>query len=136
MKGQAKRLQQFHQTNDNLSLGVINVNHIYNEFSSGRRDLTALRNYIKYVFDNGGRLKHVLLFGDCSYDYKYTGSNPNHIPVYESRDSFSPIYSYSSDDYLGFLEDHEGLWIENTQNDHDMEIGVGRIPIKPLQKRT
>tara|TARA_Y100001972_G_C7666923_1_gene337493 strand:- start:1171 stop:4533 length:3363 start_codon:yes stop_codon:yes gene_type:complete len=131
-ESQAKRLQQFHQTNDNLSLGVINVNHIYNEFSSGRRDLTALRNYIKYVFDNGGRLKHVLLFGDCSYDYKYTGSNPNHIPVYESRDSFSPIYSYSSDDYLGFLEDHEGLWIENTQNDHDMEIGVGRIPIKTV----
>ncbi|MEQ8882620.1 MAG: C25 family cysteine peptidase, partial [Cyclobacteriaceae bacterium] len=41
-ESQAKRLQQFHQNNDNLMLGVINVNHIYNEFSSGRRDLTAL----------------------------------------------------------------------------------------------
>ncbi len=127
---QAKKLQQFHQTNDNLSIGVINVNHIFNEFSSGRQDLTAIRNYIKYVYESGGRLKHVLLFGDCSYDYKYSGSDPDHIPVYESRDSFSPIYSYSSDDYLGFLEDHEGLWIENTSNDHDMEIGVGRLPVK------
>ncbi|MBV6639794.1 MAG: type IX secretion system sortase PorU [Cyclobacteriaceae bacterium] len=129
-ESQAKKLQQFHQTHDNLTIGVINVNHIYNEFSSGRRDLTAIRNYIRYVYENGGRLKNVLLFGDCSYDYKYSGSDPNHIPVYESRDSFSPIYSYSSDDYLGFLEDHEGMWIENTQNDHDMEIGVGRIPAK------
>ncbi len=131
-ESQAKRLQQFHQSNDNLTIGIINVNHIYNEFSSGKRDLTAIRNYIKYIYENGNRLKHVLLFGDCSYDYKYGGSDPNHIPVYESRDSFSPIYSYSSDDYLGFLEDHEGLWVENSQNDHDMEIGVGRIPVKTV----
>ena len=132
-QSQAKSLQQFHQSHDNLTLGVINVNHIYNEFSSGRKDLTAIRNYIKYVYENsGGRLKHVLLFGDCSYDYKYSGSNPNHIPVYESRDSFSPIYSYSSDDYLGFLEDHEGLWIESSQNDHDMEVGIGRIPVNTV----
>ncbi|XOV93231.1 MAG: type IX secretion system sortase PorU [Bacteroidota bacterium] len=135
LEEQAKRLQQFHAAHDNLSIGVINVNHIYNEFSSGRKDLTALRNYIKYVYQNGSnRLKNVLLMGDCSYDYKYAGSNQNHIPVYESYDSFSPIYSYSSDDYLGFLEDDEGIWIENSQNDYDMEVGVGRIPAKSAEE--
>ncbi len=134
LESQAKRLQAFHEIHDQLKINVVNVGDIYNEFSSGKKDLSAIRNYIKYVFDNGGSLKYVLLMGDCSYDYKFTGSDPNHIPIYESRESFDPVYSYSSDDYLGFLDDDEGLWFENEQNDHDMEIGIGRIPAKSQEE--
>ncbi len=133
-RNQANRLKQFHQSHGQLQIKVVEVNDVYNEFSSGRKDLTAIRNYIRYVYETGNRLKYVLLMGDCSYDYKFSSNKPDHIPVYESRDSFSPIYSYSSDDYLGFLESHEGQWIENSQNDHDMEIGVGRIPVKTVEE--
>ena len=127
---QANRLKDFHQLNDKLSVKVVLVDKIYEEFSSGRKDLTAIRDYVKYSYEQGNRLKYVLLFGDCSYDYKYSGSKFNFIPIYESREVYSPIYSYSSDDYIGFLEEDEGEWIENTQNDHTMEVGVGRIPAR------
>ena len=40
------------------------------------------------------------------------------------------IYSYSSDDFYGFLDDDEGIWEESVDGDHDLEIGIGRIPSK------
>ena len=69
------------------------------------------------------------LFGDCSYDYKYrVPNNTNFIPIYQSYNSYNNIYSFSSDDYFGFLESDEGIWIENLNGDHDLEVSIGRIP--------
>ncbi|MDX1905096.1 MAG: type IX secretion system sortase PorU, partial [Thermonemataceae bacterium] len=60
------------------------------------------------------------------------------VPVYESRESLHPIYSYSSDDYFGFMEENEGEWRETFNNvptyDHTLEIGVGRLPVRTLQE--
>ena len=75
------------------------------------------------------KLKYVILFGDCSYDYKYrVPNNTNFIPIYQSYNSSNNIYSFSSDDYFGFLESDEGIWIENLNGDHDLEVSIGRIP--------
>ncbi len=128
---EANRLAQFHQENDNLSIKVVTPRQIYNEFASGRQDVTAIRDYTKYVYDQGGQLRYLLLFGDCSYDYKNrVQANTNFVPTYESRESFHPVYSYSSDDYFAFFEQDEGLWEESFSGDHTMEIGVGRLPVK------
>jgi len=134
---EANRLAQFHSSNDGLSVKVVTPEQIYNEFSSGRQDITAIRDYAKYVYENGGLLKYLLLFGDCSYDYKdRITSNTNFVPTYESRESFHPIFSYSSDDYYAFLEEEEGLWEERRSGDHTMEIGVGRLPVKTVDEAT
>lgn len=130
-KEEALQLAQFHQTHDGLNVQVATTLEIYNEFSSGRQDVTAIRDYAKYVYDNGGLLKYLLLFGDCSYDFKdRINSNTNYVPTYESRESFHPIFSYSSDDYFGFFEDDEGEWVESVVGDHTLDIGVGRLPAK------
>lgn len=128
---QANQLAQFHRDHDGLFVKVATTREVYNEFSSGRQDVSAIRDYARYIYNNGGQLKYLTLFGDGSYDYKYrvTG-NTNFVPTYESRDSFHPIYSHSSDDYFGFLEEDEGEWIESFSGDHTMEIGVGRLPVK------
>ncbi len=127
----AKQLAQFHQEHDGLQVGVVTTIEVYNEFSSGRQDVSAIRDYARYVYQNGGSLKYLTLFGDCSYDYKdRINRNTNYVPTYESRQSFHPIYSYSSDDYYAFFGEDEGLWIENNAGDHTMEIGVGRLPAK------
>lgn len=132
---QANRLAQFHRDHDGLNVKVATLSQVYNEFSSGRQDVTAIRDYAKYMYDNGGTLKYLLLFGDCSFDYKNRVSpNTNFVPTYESRDSFHPIFSYSSDDYFAFFGDQEGEWIENTGGDHTMEIGVGRLPVKSKEE--
>lgn len=132
---EANRLAQFHIQHDGLAVKVVTLTQIYNEFSSGRQDVTAIRDYAKHVYETGGTLKYLTLFGDCSYDYKdRMNSNTNFVPTYESRESFHPIFSYSSDDYFAFFDDEEGEWIESLSGDHTMEIGVGRLPVKSLSE--
>lgn len=136
-KQAADQLAEFHQTHDNLTVKVVTTSEVYNEFSSGRQDVSAIRDYAKYVYEKGGKLKYLLLLGDCSYDYKdRVAGNTNYVPTYESRESFHPIYSYSSDDYFGFFEDTEGTWLESIAGDHTLEIGIGRLPAKSLQEAT
>ncbi|MEP1034585.1 type IX secretion system sortase PorU [Ekhidna sp.] len=130
-RSEAEQLAQFHRDHDGLDVQVVTTREVYNEFSSGRQDVSAIRDYVKHEYENGGKLKYLLLFGDCSYDYKdRIPNNSNYVPTYESRQSFHPIFSHSSDDYFGFLEDDEGEWIESIAGDHTLEIGVGRLPAK------
>ncbi len=113
-----------------MSVTITNINDIYNQFSSGNQDISSIRNFIKYIYNiSSKKLKYVILFGDCSYDYKYrVPNNTNFIPIYQSYNSSNNIYSFSSDDYFGFLESDEGIWIENLNGDHDLEVSIGRIP--------
>lgn len=127
----AKRLADFRLVNDGLLVEVVTVDQIFNEFSSGTPDVTALRDFIKFQYDKYNQLKYVLLFGDCSFDYKDRSIEmTNFVPVYESRNSLNPLQSFSSDDYFGFMSDDEGEWIETAVGDHTMELGIGRIPIQ------
>lgn len=127
----AQRLADFRTAHDGLLIEVVTVNQIYNEFSSGAQDVSAIRDFIRFQYEKYGQLKYVLLFGDCSFDYKDRSiKSTNFVPVYESRNSLHRLWSYSSDDYFGFMSSDEGAWIETQTGDHTMEIGVGRIPIQ------
>ena len=136
-KMEAERLAQFHRDHDGLSVNVVTTTEVYNEFSSGRQDISAIRDYARHVYQTGATLKYLLLFGDCSYDYKERiPNNSNFVPTYESRESFDPILSHSSDDYFGFMEESEGEWPESSAGDHTIEIGVGRLPVKTIEEAT
>jgi hypothetical protein len=131
-EAEAKRLAQFRQTNDGLVIEVVNTERIYAEFSSGRQDLTALRDFIRSLYlKNPTKFKYVLLFGDASFDYKNRiVNNTNFVPIYESKESLQPIFSHSSDDYLGLLEPNEGEWQEDNSASQSLEVGIGRLPVK------
>ncbi len=129
---QANELKN-HKQSQGISAKVVLTSQVYNEFSAGRRDITAIRDFTKYLYENAG-LEHLLLFGKGTYDYKnYDGQNNSFVPIYESRNSLSPLYSYGSDDYLGFMDSDEGEWKENASGDHTMDIGVGRLPVKSVE---
>ncbi len=141
LRKQANRLADFRKEKDKLSVLVVSPQEIYNEFSSGKQDITAIRDFMKFLYDrNPLKLKYLLLFGDASYDYKKRINVVNNetqnifIPTYESRESVNPIYSFSSDDYFGFLSNNEGEWEETISNNHSLEIGIGRLPVKSLQE--
>ena len=127
----AQRIKMLREE-EGLKVSISNVNDIYNQFSSGNQDVSSIRNYIKYIYNTSSKkLKYVLLFGDCSYDYKdRIPNNTNYIPIYQSYNSSNNIFSYSSDDYFGFLDEEEGKWFENLSGDHKLDVGVGRIPSK------
>ena len=134
----AQRLADHRRTKTGLRAEVVPLPQVYEEFSSGRQDITAIRDFMKMLYDRSNRqgedqLK-LLLFGDASFDYKdRLASNTNLVPIYESRQSLDPIESYSSDDYYGFLDEAEGEWPETdfsfSQN-HLLDIGIGRLPAK------
>lgn len=130
----ANELAQFHKVFDNLDSYVVTVKKIYNEFSSGAQDICAIRDFIKMVYDRskpGDSLRFVTLFGDCSVDYKNRiSNNTNFVPVYQSRESLHPIFSFSSDDFYGFFDDNEGNWEENYNVNDKIEIGIGRLPVR------
>ncbi len=131
-KTEAERLANFRIENDQIESRVIEVRQIYNEFSSGRQDITAIRDFIRSIYlKDPTQLKYILLFADGSFDYKNRiPNNNNFIPIYESYESLHPIYSHSSDDFFGFMDEDEGEWAESfSSNDHSLELGVGRFPI-------
>ncbi len=116
------------RTAEGLAVKVVTPEQIYNEFSSGMPDITAIRDYAKYLFDNAN-LKYLLILGKGTYDPKdILASQLNKVPIYESRNSLQPLATYGSDDYLGFLEDNDGEWAESAAGNHTLDIGVGRIP--------
>lgn len=128
--GEARRLAAFRRAHDGLDVKVVLIEQIYNEFSSGMQDVSALRDYMRYLYRlNPEKLKYLLLFGDCSYDYKRRIVDQNFVPVYQSRESLDQITSFSSDDYFGFLDDDEGYWEESEAGDHLLDIGIGRLPV-------
>ncbi len=137
---QAERLAEFRRKNDGLSVAVVDIEQVYNEFSSGSPDPTAIRDFGRFLWQkNPAKLKYLLLFADASFDYKniiqYASIDTKlQIPTYESRESLNPVNSYASDDYFGFFEDNEGDWLENNAGNHSMEIGVGRLPVKSLEE--
>ena len=137
LRKQANRLAEFRRLNDKLLVQVVSTQQIYNEFSSGKQDITAIRDFTKFLYDrNPLKMKYLLLFGDACYDYKKRVNVVDdetvntYIPTYESRESLHPINSYNSDDYFGFLEKNEGEWTENSGGNHTLEIGIGRLPVK------
>jgi hypothetical protein len=136
-KTEALRLAEHRQSHSGMTALVVTKDEVYNEFSSGRQDPTAIRDFAKYLYDkNPSTLKSLLIFGRGSYDYKdhIAQNNTNFVPAYESRNSLAPLETYSSDDYYGFMEDNEGNWGESPAQNHTMDIGVGRLPVKSAQE--
>lgn len=132
---EANRLADFHINYSKLDVLVVPTPLIYNEFSSGKQDLTAIRDFTRMLYErsgNGKDLRYLLLFGDASYDYKdHVSNNTNFIPVWMSQQSLDPIQSYVTDDYFGFLDANEG-----GDGPNIVDIGIGRLPVSTIEDAT
>jgi hypothetical protein len=130
LSGQAEKLANFHRSYSNLNVKVIPLETIYQEFSSGKQDIAAIRNCIKYIYENastpGKRVKYVNLFGDASYDYKNRiPNNTNIVPIYHALNSNSTgESSFASDDFFGLMDSNEG---NVTSSFGGIDIAVGRM---------
>ncbi len=132
---QAQRLANYHEQKNHMVVYVTTPQKIYNEFSSGAQDITAIRDFVKRIYDisdPGKKLKYLLLFGDASYDYKdRLTDNTNYVPCWESLNSLNTINSIASDDYYGYLENGAG-----TGANDKVDIGIGRFPVDNITEAT
>lgn len=145
---EARRLADFHLQAEGITYHLVTVNQIYNEFSSGVQDPTAIRNFIRMFWqrktDGVSEMpKYLTLFGSTSYDPKtylnrsYKDSsgtrvniNTNFIPAWQTRDSYSSGGStFSTDDYFGIMNLNKGgdngVYLFGT-----VQIGIGRILVR------
>ncbi len=128
---QAIELAQFHKEKSNLSTQVVTLQMVYNEFSNGHADIAAIRNFMRYLYENASsedsRIKYLMLFGDASYDPKNRiSSSSEHIPSFQSNNSISPTASFVSDDYFAMLDDANGIYSSSSQ----VDIAIGRFPAR------
>ena len=133
---QAEELAQFHRNQENLKVEVVELNQVFNEFSSGTNDVTAIRDFVKMFYDRAeGDItkmpKYLLLFGDGTYKNKELGEFL--MPSYQSNATYESLQTYVSDDYFGMMDDNEGANINNTAAEI-MDVAVGRIPADDLIK--
>jgi len=131
----AERLADFHREYNKMNVQVVPVYKIYNEFSSGKQDIGAIRNFIRYVYENASvnsrKLSYVCFMGNATVDYKNKLMNPslfkaykkNEVPSFMSYESFSNTRSYVSDDFFVMMDPEEG----HMQSKDDLDIVIGRI---------
>ena len=118
----------------NLNVKAVNINHVYNEFSGGKVDPSAIRDLAKMVYDRTDNFKYLLLVGDGSFDYKQlTPDIPDHnfIPAYETKESLDPIDGFPTDDFYALLDINEGTNLKG-----QLDIAVGRFPVKTAEEFT
>ncbi len=132
-KDQAQRLKQFHAEMDpDLSVYITTPENIYNEFSCGAKDVTAIRDFARHLYNNsspGRKIRYMLLLGDASYDYKNRNGISDFVPAYETVSSLSLVRCFVSDTYYGFMDDDEGAWDGSVS-----DIGIGRFPVTTAEQ--
>lgn len=147
LKFQAERLANFHRQNSGLSVRVVELPLIYQEFSSGKQDIAAIRNFIKYVYENASsvakRIKYVNLFGDASYDYKNrVPNNSNIVPIFHgfnpgagetnNASNMSLVTTFMSDDFFGLMDTGEGRMLPAEPD--GIDIAIGRMLVNNSQQ--
>lgn len=133
LKAEAEKLAAYHVSKRGYKTLIVTPQEIYNEFSSGTQDVSAIRDFIKMFYDKASANdlpKYVLLFGDASYDYKNRiAGNTNIIPVSETNESINKTTGYCTDDFFGFLDDNEDQNNYSNNQINTLDIGIGRFPV-------
>lgn len=124
---EANRLAQLH-ANNGVSSHVVTLEKMYNEFSGGTQDPTAIKFFTKMFFDRAEgdpdeMPKYLMLFGDGTYDPLDRVPDNNYMcPVYHTVSSEGYITTLVSDDYFGFLDENEAFSPSDV-----LDIAVGRL---------
>lgn len=119
---QALRLEALRESSDSLSVFTADVQDVYDEFNSGLMDPVAIRDFVKYTYENWSKPPSILLlFGDGDYDCRniLSDSDDNWIPVFE-YDGTTHNSARATDDLFTYV----------SGNDTYMDLSVGRIPVR------
>ncbi|MCK4352744.1 hypothetical protein KAW65_04975 [candidate division WOR-3 bacterium] len=103
-----------------ISCKVVNIQDIYDEFNFGLPDPEAIKNFLKYAYENWSSPPvYVLLLGDATYDYRNIyGYGGNIVPsksIYDLRMVLTP-----SDNYYACIDGTDPV----------PDILIGRLPVK------
>lgn len=118
---------------DNLRTEVVSVEDINFFFNNGVQDPIAIRNFIRYAYNNwqSPSVSYVLLFGDGHYDYRNIQiSDSIIVPTFQAYADYevgSGSLARESDIFFGQLETSNSSL---TQLKIIPSIAIGRLPIE------
>ena len=111
---------------------MVSTEDIYFNFNSSTPDPTAIRNFIRYAYNNwqGEKLSYVLLFGDGHYDYRniVLEDDTLRVPPFEIFDA-TEIDSRTTDNYYVDLNYNGSSSFSSISPD----IAIGRLPMESVQ---
>jgi hypothetical protein len=112
-----------------LTVLVVTITDVYDQFSYGLADPTAIHEFLKYAQANWAEPapQYVLLVGEASYDYRdnLKGPNKSLVPTYLVDTAFSG--QTISDNWFVCLDDEDVL----------PDMAIGRLPVStPEEART
>ncbi|MBN2091562.1 type IX secretion system sortase PorU [candidate division KSB1 bacterium] len=122
----AHTLKSLRENIDTLKVEVVNIADIFNEFGWGLPDPMAIRDFLRFVYENSSQPpQYVLLLGHGHYDYKNIlgDSGPNWIPTYQNLETNS-TYSVCSDDIFACVNG----------DDDFLDMSIGRIPARTSEE--
>ena len=137
LKRYAEQLAEIHKKDSGLESLIVTPEDIYNEFSSGKPDVTAYRRFLKMFYDKNSTTapKYLLLFGDGTYDNRFI-ENPwtesqkrAMLLTYQTQESLTESNSFVAEDYIGFLDDNEG-GSDISLSSGKLDIAIGRLPVR------
>ncbi|MEI2694156.1 MAG: type IX secretion system sortase PorU [Saprospiraceae bacterium] len=131
-KTEAERLQTHRSKHSNVIVQTIDISQVYNEFSSGSQDPTAVRNFMRMLYLRNPKFKYLALFGDGSYDFRHINkrdADQNFVPTYETDESLDPITSFPTDDYYGLLDPGEGINLIGK-----LDLNIGRLVARTAEE--
>ncbi len=128
---QAQALADYHAAKDGMACLVVDVNEIYNEFSTGTPDPSGIRDFVRMVYlRSSGQLKYLTLFGRASFDFRNIhGYGQNFVPTYETMADPHHELSFCTDDFFALMDSDEGL-----NSSGRVDIGVGRISVSTVNE--
>ncbi len=123
----ARAYRDFRESQGELTVSVVTVDQIYNEFAAGMPDPTAIRDFLGFALRNWERKPgYVILWGDGHYDYRNISTNePVYVPTYQTySDSDGGMSSVTTtsmtEDYFARISGDDAL----------VDIALGRVPIR------
>lgn len=124
---QAEQLAEHRRSHNGYVVQVVNTEQIYHEFSSGREDAAAIRNFVRMVHERDPQFRFLLLFGDGSFDQRdIYGLGNNQIPVFQHEGGFTEVNSFPADDFYAIFNDAAA----GQPLAPDVNINIGRLPVK------
>lgn len=129
-KPMAESIANLHRAYQGIDVAVVEHNQIFNEFSSGTRDVMGYRRFAKMLYDrNPSKFSSIMLYGIGAYDNRSITIPANErLLAYENNDpdqSRNLITCYCSDNIFGMLGDN---YNHTEIQEQTMQVAVGRVP--------
>ena len=144
---EALRLESFRENgspNNRISTQVILISDIYDNFSAGMKDAVAIRDFIKFAFDNWTpRPLYVLLLGDGDYDHKniIDPTDIDWVPTFQSdvladegKTTIAELETRTTDSWYTYMDSEDYPTPARPNPRPVMDLAIGRLNVQTIQE--